>query len=415
MTLALAVVACAAAAPGAQATTVSFGADAGGVFRLTIADAQGVSDDVLVQEEASSFLVIDRAQTPTLTEATGCRRERAPATFRCAEGHAASIITLLHVDAFLGGGNDRYEAITDNVQGVNGGPGADTLNPRGGQGAANGDDGPDVIGAAAPHASVAVTGWTLDGGAGNDTLRITHHPLRDVVRGGAGIDSVSYLGRPGGVRLDQTVANNDGRSGENDDVGPDIETLIGTDLSDTLVGGDADNEIVGALGADILRGGGGFDRLVAGDDGVPETVIDCGPQPKVSSSNLTPILRDRAVVDLVDPAPTACEVVEEAPKNEHPTVQISRAARSGRVLRVRLHCPRSARRTCRGTLALVVARRTVARTSHRVARGSTRTFRLRLSRGLAARARAGAVAATIEAREKAGDGRAKRTRARVSL
>ena len=257
--------------------------------------------------------------------------------------------------------------------------------------------------------------WTLNGGAGNDTFRITHHRLRDVVSGGAGTDSVSYLGRAQGVRVNQTEASNDGASGEADDINPDIEKLIGTDFSDVLVGGDVDNELVGALGADILRAGDGFDRIVAGDDGVPDTAIDCGPQPKSSSSILTAIARDRAVVDLLDPAPTGCEVVESAPKDEHPTVQISRAVRSGHVLRVTLICRKTARRTCRGRLALVVARHTAARTTHRVARGTTRSFRLRLPAKLARRAAAGAVAATIEAREKAADGRPKLTRARVSL
>jgi Ca2+-binding RTX toxin-like protein len=322
---------------------------------------------------------------------------------------------LLRDDAFLGGGNDRYEAVVDNFQTINGGPGNDTINPRGGRGAINGDDGADLIGAASPQPAPAFGVWTLNGGAGNDTFRIGHHSSRDVVAGGAGTDAVSYLGRAQGVRVDQTVSNGDGGFNEADDIGPDIEKLVGTDFSDTLIGGDVDNEIVGGLGSDNLRGGGGFDRIVAGDDGVPETAIDCGTQPKASVSLLTTVRRDRAVVDLVDPAPTGCEVVESAPKNEHPTVQISRAARSGRVLRVTLACPKGAKRTCQGTLALVVAGRTAVKTTHRLTRGTTRTFRLRLPAALARRAAAGAVPATIEAREKAADGRAKRTSARVSL
>lgn len=416
-TVALVLVAAAAAAtaPGAYATTVSFGPDSTGVYRLTIADAQGVSDNVLVQEEETSFLVIDQALFPTLTEATGCRRERTPTNFRCGEGEVPSIIQLLRPDAFLGGGNDRYESVTDNFQTINGGPGADTLLPRGGGGTVNGDDGNDLIGAATPHAAFSLGGWTINGGAGNDTLRIVHHRVRDVVRGGAGTDSVSYLGRPQGVRVNQTVINGDGSGSEGDDIGADVEKLIGTDFSDTLIGGDVDNEIVGALGADIMRSGGGFDRIVAGDDGVPDTTIDCGTQPKASVGFLATLTRDLAVVDLLDPATTGCEFEEEAPKDEHPTVQISRAVRSGRVLSVTLVCRRAAKRTCRGTLALVVGRRTVARTTHRVARGSTRSFRLRLSPALARRAAAGAVAARIEAREKAADGRDKRTRARVRL
>jgi len=105
-TVALVLVAAAAAAtaPDAGATTVSFGPDSSGVFRLTIADAQGVSDNVLVQEEESSFLVFDQASTPTLTEATGCRREPNPRIFRCGEGAVSSIILLLQVDSFLGAG-----------------------------------------------------------------------------------------------------------------------------------------------------------------------------------------------------------------------------------------------------------------------------------------------------------------------
>ena len=415
--VAVALVAVAAAAnlpPAAHATTVSFGPDASGVFRLTIADAQGVNDNVLVHRGETAIFVTDQAATPTLTEATGCSRERTT-IFRCAQGSVESILLLLRVDAFLGGGNDRYESVVDNSQTINGGPGNDTINPRGGRGTINGDDGADLIGAAPPQPVLAFGVWTLSGGAGNDTFRIGHHSSRDVVAGGAGTDAVSYLGRAQGVRVDQTASNGDGGFNEADDIGADIEKLAGTDFSDTLIGGDADNEIVGGLGSDNLRGGGGFDRIVAGDDGVPEAAIDCGTQPKVSSTFLTTITRDRAVVDLVDPAPTECEVVESAPKNEHPTVQISRAMRSGPILRVTLACPRAAKRTCRGTLALVVAGRTVARTTHRLTRGTTRTLRLRLPAALARRAAASVVPATIEAREKAADGRAKRTRARVSL
>ena len=61
----------AATAPAAQATTVSFGPDSSGVFRLTIADAQGVNDNLLVQSGDTAIFVIDQASPATLTEATG--------------------------------------------------------------------------------------------------------------------------------------------------------------------------------------------------------------------------------------------------------------------------------------------------------------------------------------------------------
>ncbi len=411
LTLALVAVTGAAMAPAAQATTVSFGPGAN-TFRLTIADAQGVADNILVQRGETAIFVIDRAPLPTLTAATGCTKARL--TIRCAEGFTSGTLVRLDVDAFLGGGNDRYESVAGNQQNVNGGPGADTILPLAGSGVVNGDDGADLIGAA-PPGPFLFGNWQFNGGPGDDTIRVGLHRVRDVVSGGVGTDTASYLGRTDGVTVSLAVTDFDGSVGENDDIRSDVENLIGSDFNDTLSGTDGSNEIAGGLGSDVLRGLGGFDRIVAGDDGVPDTTIDCGPQPKPSLSLLTTPVQDRAIVDLTDPAPVGCEAVESAPRNEHPTVRIGRATRTGRVLRVTLECPKGARRTCRGTVGIVVAGRTAATTTHRLARGTTRTVRLRLPAALARRAATSAVAATIEAREKAGDGRAKRTRARVSL
>lgn len=413
LTLALVAVTGAAMAPAAQATTVSFGPGADNTFRLTIADPQGVADNVLVQRGETAIFVIDRAPLPTLTAATGCTKERLT-IFRCAEGATGGTLSSLDVDAFLGGGNDRFESTAINEHNVNGGPGADTILPLAGSGVVNGDDGADLIGAA-PPGPFQSGNWRFNGGGGDDTFRVGLHRTRDVVNGGAGTDTASYLGRTEGVNVSLAITDFDGSPGENDDIRSDVENLIGSDFNDTLSGTEGSNRIAGGLGSDVLRGLGGFDQIVAGDDGVPDTTIDCGPQPKPSLSLLTTPVQDRAIVDLTDPAPVGCEAVESAPRNEHPTVRIDRATRTGRVLRVTLDCPKSARRTCRGTVGLVVAGRTAATTTHRLARGTTRTVRLRLPAALARRAATSAVAATIEAREKAGDGRAKRTRARVSL
>ena len=128
-------------------------------------------------------------------------------------------------------------------------------------------------------ASVAID-TTIIGGSGNDVLlggsgddslegdrgndRLIGRFGSDVFSGGAGNDSVEYGDRtrqqPVTVSLDGVA--NDGGTNERDQVGSDIENILGGLGNDTLTGNSAANILVGNRGADSLSGLGGNDTLV---------------------------------------------------------------------------------------------------------------------------------------------------------
>jgi Ca2+-binding RTX toxin-like protein len=118
------------------------------------------------------------------------------------------------------------------------------------------------------------------GGAGDDTL--VPGTGDDFMFGGAGNDTADYShygSRPGidvtldGVRNDGYLAwggyflgVGDVYYSEADNVGADVENVIGTSKDDRLWGNDGANRLDGGPGKDLLDGGGGNDTLV-GDHG----------------------------------------------------------------------------------------------------------------------------------------------------
>jgi len=106
----------------------------------------------------------------------------------------------------------------------------------------------------------------------------------DEIHGGRGEDTVSYEYVDAYVRVVLDEKANDGPSGEQDFIHPDVENLIGPKGGFTAIGSAADNDLsgnkgddhlVGRGGADLLAGGGGDDRLDA-RDGKPGDRISCG-------------------------------------------------------------------------------------------------------------------------------------------
>jgi Ca2+-binding RTX toxin-like protein len=148
---------------------------------------------------------------------------------------------------------------------VSGGDGNDTM--RGGPGDDRvGDDRLEVLGVPAERGDDF-----LDGGEGNDELRPGLGPTQgssdaDVLNGGGGGDSVVYNARGGRVEVFLDTVSNDGAPGERDNVGPDVERLVGGQAADLLVGGPANDTIDGSRGADTIRGEGGADTLDGGID-----------------------------------------------------------------------------------------------------------------------------------------------------
>jgi hemolysin type calcium-binding protein len=333
------------------------------------------------------------------------------------------------------------------------GSGGDTIN------AGNGPD--EIDGGGAPYLGPGTntsvpSGFakpdrnTLDGGGGDDRFLLDGQQTgsgalgRDLVIGGAGVDTVTYaarfgVGAPGQVGVQVTLDGeaNDGdpsidppdstAPGEGDDVGTDVENVTGTRREDTLIGNGGRNVLEGGEGSDTLTGAAGVDTLIAREPpsaggGLRDT-LSCGapappppPPPRSLTGRqqpapsilgiflLTSTGRDRLEADLLDVPPADCEDVVVMAVDEPAAVEVGAAARlvAGR-LRVPLRCPRAARRTCRGTLRLAGRRAGGPAARFRVRRGARRTVRVRLgaaaARALAARGRVARLVSVERGRE----------------
>lgn len=119
----------------------------------------------------------------------------------------------------------------------------------------------------------------LEGGEGDDWFGQTPAREHDVLRGGAGVDTVDYsqagahagaaAGRLGLGILANLSAGRVDKLGEADsnayDTVSGIENVVGTELADRIIGDAQANVLRGAGGADVLAGGGGDDVLLGGD------------------------------------------------------------------------------------------------------------------------------------------------------
>ena len=209
-----------------------------------------------------------------------------------------------------------------------------------------------------------------------------------------GGDTVSYGTRTyatsgtAGVVADLDGVRDDGAVGENDQIGTDVEALVGTIRDDRLTGSGVANRIEGKLGADTLVGGDGADRMRF-RDGVPDTCF-------------VPGTGDDVDLDLTDPPATLCmpkslplsftTTLNASPVNETmPYVAIGKRVRGrgARRLVATVGCARSAARACSGKLALSrgLRNKTLARRSFRASPGTKArvTFRVSAARFAALR------------------------------
>ena len=105
----------------------------------------------------------------------------------------------------------------------------------------------------------------LDGGAGDDVL-IGGLTGLDHLRGGAGIDQISYAGHATGVQV--YLINQHSWDGVTMDFLSSIENVIGSSHADYLAGDAAANRLEGGGGNDVLDGGAGDDVLIGGLTGL---------------------------------------------------------------------------------------------------------------------------------------------------
>ncbi|MBM7517918.1 calcium-binding protein [Nocardioides nitrophenolicus] len=119
----------------------------------------------------------------------------------------------------------------------------------------------------------------LIGGAGADVL--LGGLGGDTLDGGPGLDTVSYADHTEPVVADLDGLRDDGRAGENDQIQPNVERLVGGSAADRLTGsagadeldgGSGDDLLDGGPGADVLRGGAGSDTVSYAGRVAPVTV-----------------------------------------------------------------------------------------------------------------------------------------------
>jgi Ca2+-binding RTX toxin-like protein len=164
--------------------------------------------------------------------------------------------------AVLQGGDDNdiiTATLNSGTASVDGGGGDDTIKAGG---LIHGGDGNDLL-----HAYG--TG-TLDGGPGNDVLDDDEPAgIAQQLNGGPGFDTVQWTGaRNEGISASNDGVANDGGppvcggcAAEGDNVGTDVERLVGSSWNDTLTGGPGDDVLVGGIGEDVLQGGPGTDTV----------------------------------------------------------------------------------------------------------------------------------------------------------
>jgi serralysin len=178
-----------------------------------------------------------------------------------------------------GGGNDTvnpsvaFEPEGDDV--IHGGAGDDRLSGSLGNDEVHGEGGNDkVLGGAGDDVE--------DGGADDDYIGFTaintsgeDDQGADQLRGGDGYDQLFLDGHTGGMAISLDDQANDGAPGEGDDVGSDIEEVLGTVGHDVFTGTDEADRLDGFAGADEIHGAGGDDTLI-GSDGDDTLFGDAG-------------------------------------------------------------------------------------------------------------------------------------------
>jgi Ca2+-binding RTX toxin-like protein len=175
-----------------------------------------------------------------------------------------------------GGGDDSvYAGPGDDA--LHGGEGADRLFGHAGHDQVLGEGGAD-----SPNGGEGND--LVDGGTGDDDLELCSGCIgsgndtgagADTYSGGPGSDKLWLNGHPGGMAISIDGQANDGGPGEGDNVGSDIEAIVGTVVDDVFTGGPGTDRFEGNGGNDTIHGAGGDDFL-QGDGGDDKVFGDAG-------------------------------------------------------------------------------------------------------------------------------------------
>jgi len=431
----LTVAAAVAAPDAANAMTTSVERDGGGVrIRVLNESALDDKNSIGVSEDAAENLVVTDIsdQTDAVVPSGSCFQV-SPNTVACPDdpsNTSALVVTTgqgndsVTIDlptrpssgissVFVNGGNGADTIVgsqgPDTLEGDgllgSGGvvpatmvsPGKDVIFGRGDRDTLRGGDAADYLngagGATGPDGANV-----LEGGPGSDFFDLGQALGADRVDGGTqdfspqliavpGIsdpvfapgDTVSYERRTfstagtAGVTVDLDGVADDGGTGagEGDQIGSDVETLVGSPRDDRLIGSSAVNRLDGGPGVDTLSSGGGADTLLF-RDGVRDRCYSLSGGVTVS-------------LDLVDPVLSDCQItifpvdstIRRLPTDEtmSPPVIGSALRRSrGKGLIATMRCDRAAPKSCAGRLTAEPPRggKRLARGSYRVPPGASR-------------------------------------------
>jgi Ca2+-binding RTX toxin-like protein len=193
------------------------------------------------------------------------------------------------VQAHGGGGGDSLSG-TPNADSLFGDEGDDRIDGRAGNDTLDGGGGADSISDGPGDDSVV-------GAGGNDEL--TDDSGRDTFAGGEGVDRINYSARVNPVTVTLDGQADDGEAGEGDNIGADVEDVIGGAGGDRIVAGPSGATLSGNGGNDSMTGSPAEDRFEGGDgddtidsrDGGYDTV-ECGPGNDTVLADLTDALHD---------------------------------------------------------------------------------------------------------------------------
>jgi Ca2+-binding RTX toxin-like protein len=233
------------------------------------------------------------------------------------------------------GGNDElFGGDGDDV--VDGGPGNDFVDGNDGNDALTGDDGNDV----------------LESNSGSDTIS-----------GGTGIDTITYNydGEDGGgISASLDGVANDGAPGENQNIGTDVENIIGSDGPDVITGSPGVNDLDGEEGDDVINSRDLVDDLV-----------QCGP-------GFDTVIADG--FDAIDHNTSLCELVDLGSLTGFgPGVGVVFSTTAHTAVRLTATCLFTAVGFCQGTVSLSASGHSAGSTSFFLQPGQTLGETIKLS------------------------------------
>ena len=187
-----------------------------------------------------------------------------------------------------GGPGDDELSGSDGREVLFGGPGTDNLTGGAGNDNLLGGAGSDVLAGGPGDDAFEDIGAPLEGipgvdsvsgGEGNDRLDqgSSDFAIAQAFSGGPGArDLADYPERTRPLTVTLDGRGGDGQAGEGDNIGADVEDVVGGERGDRLIGSASANALDGGPGEDSLAGGGGNDTLAGGSGEPGDDTLDGG-------------------------------------------------------------------------------------------------------------------------------------------